>query len=386
MKKNKVFSLKISLIVIMAVLMLNCSEKQAVKMPPQKVNVVKVVQQDIINNVEFVGEVSGLKDIEIRARVDGFLEGIHFKEGFQVKKGQLLYTIDSQPFQAEVSSYKSRLAESKTAYAKAQGDLNRYKPLAESNAVSQADLDAAQAQFDAAGASVQAAEANLELAQIKLGYTRIYSPINGVIGKTQSNVGEYVGSSFSTIVLNTVSKIDVLLVEFFLPENQYLQLAKTLESVGGIFEMEDDRENNLELLLGDGSIHEYKGALNFIDRGIDPSTGTILIQTRFKNPERILRPGQFAKVRIPINFEDAIVIPQKCVVELQGQYSVFVVNNENKVESRQIVSGNKSGDYWVVSEGLKAGEKIIIDGIQKVRNGSEVNATEIEFKSQTKSN
>jgi membrane fusion protein (multidrug efflux system) len=386
MKKNKVFSLKISLIVIMAVLMLNCSEKQVVIMPPQKVNVVNVVQQDIVNNVEFVGEVSGFKDIEIRARVDGFLEGIHFDEGFQVKKGQLLYTIDSQPFQAEASSFKSKLAESKTAYAKAQGDLNRYKPLAESNAVSQADLDAAQAQFDAAAASVQAAEANLELAQIKLGYTRIYSPINGVIGKTQAKVGEYVGSSFSTIVLNTVSKIDVLLVDFFLPENQYLQLVKALQNTDLMFDRNSKAEENLELLLGDGSIHEHKGAVNFIDRGIDPSTGTILIQTRFNNPKRILRPGQFAKVRIPIDKKDAIIIPQKCVIELQGQYSVFVVNKENKVESRQIVSGNKSGDYWVIEDGLEAGEKIIIDGIQKVRNGSEVEATEIEFKSQTKSN
>jgi membrane fusion protein (multidrug efflux system) len=388
MNKKLIVGFKGILVLLFALAISNCTPKQQqqVQIPPQQVNVVKAIQQDIIHNAEFVGQVYGHQDIDIRARVDGFLEGIHFDEGFPVKKGQLLYTIDSQPYRAEVTSYQSRLAEAKIAYAKTQSDLNRYKPLAEANAVSQADLDAAQAQFDAAESSVQAAEANLELANIKLSYTKISSPISGIIGKTQSDIGEYVGKSFETILLNTVSQIDEILVEFFLPENQYLLLIKELQNTDRVFEKNDNTENKLELLLGDGSIHEHKGAVNFIDRGIDPSTGTILIQTRFKNPKRILRPGQYAKVRIPIEEEDAIIIPQKCVVELQGQYSVFVVNSENKVESRQIVAANKSGDYWVISEGLKAGEKIIIDGIQKVRNGSAVEATEIEFKSQTKSN
>jgi len=377
---------KAAALMLAAFFMFACAEEKKQQRPPQEVNVVKAVQQDIINNVEFVGQVYGQQDIEIRARVDGFLEGIHFNEGFPVKKGQLLYSIDSQPYRAEVTSYQSRVAEAETAYAKAQSDLNRYKPLAESNAVSKADLDAAQAQFDAAESSVQAAEANLELAKIKLSYTKILSPLSGIIGKTQSNIGEYVGKSLNTIVLNTVSQIDEIIVEFFLPENQYLQLITALENAGRIFEKDDYTEDKLELILGDGSIHKYKGSVNFIDRGIDPSTGTILIQTHFKNPDRILRPGQYAKVRIPITVEDAIIIPQKCVVELQGQYSVFVVNAENKVESRQVVQGDKSGDFWIINDGLKAGEKVIVDGLQKVRNGSVVNATAIEFKSQTKSN
>ncbi len=386
MLKFKESYAKAATLMLAVFFMFACTEEKKPEAPPQQVNVVKVVQQDMINNVEFVGQVHGHQDIEIRARVDGFLEGIHFEEGFPVKKGQLLYSIDSQPYRAEVTSYQSRLAEAKTAYAKAQSDLNRYKPLAESNAVSKADLDAAQAQFDAAEASVQAAEANLELANIKLSYTKILSPISGIIGKTQSDIGEYVGKSMNTIILNTVSQIDEIIVEFFLPENQYLQLIKAIQSTDRMFERNDEVEEKLELLLGDGSIHAHKGAVNFIDRGIDPSTGTILVQTRFKNPKRILRPGQFAKIRIPIDIEDAIVIPQKCVIELQGQYSVFVVNTENKVESRQIVSGNKSDDYWIINEGLKAGESIVIDGIQKVRNGSVVEATVVEFKSQAKSN
>ena len=387
MKKRLLVSIKSSFVLLLALLLANCKNEQQQKQAPiQEVNVVSVKQNDITNYVEYVGQVYGYQDIEIRARVDGFLDGIHFKEGFPVKKGQLLYTIDSQPYKAEVSAAQSRLAEAKTAYAKAQSDLNRYKPLAASNAVSMADLDAAQAQYDAAVATVQAAEAGLDLSKIKLSYTQIHSPINGIIGKTQSDVGEYVGKSYNTIVLNTVSKIDEIIVEFFLPENQYLQLINTIEDGNKIFEERERAEGNIELILSDGSLHKFKGSVNFIDRSIDPSTGTILIQTTFNNPNRIIRPGQYTKVRIPIPVKDAIIVPQKCVVELQGDYSVFVVNSDNKVESRQIIPGSKSGDLWVINEGLKAGEKIIIDGLQLVRNGSEVRATEIEFKSQTTPN
>lgn len=387
MNKKLIVGFRSSLILFLAFFIVTCSSEQQPKQAPkQEVNVVVANQMDITNHVEFVGQVSGAQDIEIRARVDGFLEGIHFDEGFPVKKGQLLYTIDSQPYKAEVTSYQSKVAEAKTAYAKAQSDLNRYKPLAESNAVSKADLDAAQAQYDAAISSVQAAEANLELAKIKLSYTRISSPLDGIIGKTQSDIGEYVGKSMSTIVLNTVSQIDEIIVEFFLPENQYLQLVKVLGNTNRIFEKNDTSEEKIELVLGDGSLHKHKGVVNFIDRGIDESTGTILIQTQFNNPERILRPGQYAKVRIPIVVEDAIVIPQKCVMELQGQYSVFVVNSENKVEIKQVETGNKSDDFWIINSGLNSGDKIIIDGLQKVKNGSDVKATEIEFISQTKSN
>lgn len=386
MKKRLLVVLRSSLILLFALILTNCKEKQKqIQAPAQDVNVIDVKQMDVTNYIDFVAQVYGTQDIDIRARVDGFLEGIHFQEGFPVKKGQLLYTIDSQPYRAEVSAYQSQLAEAKTALAKAESDLNRYKPLAESKAVSMADLDAAQAHYDAAISSVQAAEANLEITKIKLGYTKITSPINGVIGKTQADIGEYVGKSFNTVVLNTVSQIDEIRVEFFLPENQYLEVINTIEDANRIFVKGDYREEMLELVLSDGSIHKYKGSVNFIDRGIDPSTGTLLIQSRFKNPDRILRPGQFAKVRVPVEIKDAIIIPQKCVIELQGQYSVLVVKN-NKVETRQVAVGTRSGDMWIIKEGLQAGDKIIIDGLQKVRNGSEVNATEIEFVSQTAAN
>ena len=378
--------LKSILIVLLAMVLINCAPKQQAKMPPQKVNVVNTQQRNITNYFDFVGQIYGYKDISIRARVDGFLEGIHFKEGYPVKKGQLLYTIDSQPFEAEVSSYQSKVAEAETMYAKAESDLNRYKPLAESNAVSKADLDAAQAQFDAAEASVQAAKANLRLAKINMGYTKIYSPIQGIIGKTHARIGEYVGKSQSTVVLNTVSRIDEIFVEFFLAENQYLNLMKHLGSADSLFDASNKKYKKLELVLANGSIHDSKGYVSFLDRAIDSNTGSILVQAQFENNKRIVRPGQYAKVRIPVILKDAIVIPQKCVIELQGQFSVFVVNSENKIETRQIIAGAKIDDFWVIEDGLKAGDKVVIDGIQKVRSGVEVNAVEIEFESQSNSN
>ncbi|HYQ56835.1 MAG TPA: efflux RND transporter periplasmic adaptor subunit [Draconibacterium sp.] len=373
--------MRISLIMIVAVLLISCAQEQKKQTPALKVKVVEVDQKDVVEKVDFVGQVYGYQDISIRARVIGFLEGIHFNEGLPVKKGQLLYTIDAQPYEAEVAAKQSQLAEAKSLYAKAQSDLNRYKPLAESNAVSQADLDGAQVQFEAAESQVKAAEANLEIAQIQRGYTKVYSPINGIIGKSIAKVGDLVGQA-PLVVLNTVSKTDVIHVDFFLPENQYLQVVNYLGGTEKLYQESEEHENLLELVLADNSIHKYKGAVNFIDRGVDSNTGTILIQTRFPNPDLIIRPGQYAKVRIPLRHQNAIVIPQKCVKELQGQFSVFIVNNENKIETRQIVSGSKVGDLWLIDEGLKPGDKVLIEGLQKVRNGMPVMAETVEFKSQ----
>ncbi len=380
-KKNYV---RAAILFIVAIIAFSCSEEQKKQLPPPDVKVVEVVQKDITNKVDFVGEVYGFQDISIRARVSGFLDGIHFKEGSHVKKGQLLYSIDPQPFEAEVAAQQSTLAEAKSVYAKAQSDLKRYKPLAETNAVSQADLDGAQLQFEAAEAKVEAAKANLEIAQIKLGYAKIYSPIDGVIGKSLAKVGEVVGQA-PLIVLNTVSNMKDIHVEFFLPENQYLRTAQILRASPELIKESEEHDGLLELVLADGSVHGYKGSINFIDRGVNSTTGTILIQTTFKNPDGLIRPGQYAKVRIPVNYNNAIIIPQKCVRELQGQYSVFSVNAENKVETRQIEVGTKVGDMWIVTKGLNAGEKVLIEGLQKVRNGVTVSPEVVEFKSQFES-
>ncbi|WP_167618960.1 efflux RND transporter periplasmic adaptor subunit [Maribellus sediminis] len=366
------------------VIFVGCENGKQNQMPPAQLKVVEVVQKDIIDKVDFVGEVYGYQDISIRARVPGFLEGIHFREGFPVKKGQLLYTIDQQTYRAEVAAKQSQLAEAKSRFAKAQSDLERYKPLAETNAVSQADLDAAQLQYEAAQSMVEAAEANLEISQINLSYTQVKSPIDGIIGKSLSKVGELVGQA-PHVMLNTVSKIDEIFVEFFLPENQYLELVKKVTNGEDVFDESRYNNDNLELVLADGSIHDYTGHVTFIDRGVNSSTGTILIQTVFENPQRIIRPGQYAKVRIPVTHSDALIIPQQCVKELQGQYSVFVVTDENKIETRFVSVGTKIGDLWLINSGLNAGDKVVLEGIQKVRNGMVVSPVVVEFESQVSS-
>jgi len=322
---------------------------------------------------EFVGQIYGYKDIAIRARVEGFLEGIYFKEGSRLVKGAKLYTVESQPFEADVAAKMSRVAEAKTLLAKAQSDLNRIRPLAEQNAVSQSDLDGAVAQYEASVASVEAAEANLRAARIQLGYTKIYSPISGIIGRTRAKVGDFVGREPNPVILNVVSRIDTILVQFFITEAQYLEVARYLQTVEDSIRHERD-ETQFKLILVDGSIYEHPGKLDFIDREVDPTTGAMLVQASFPNPDEILRPGQFAKIRARMAvLENGIMIPQRCIKELQGRYSVFIINEENKIEMKAVKVGPKISNFWVIKEGLMTGEKVVYEGIQKVKEGGMVN-------------
>ncbi|HPE75764.1 MAG TPA: efflux RND transporter periplasmic adaptor subunit [Draconibacterium sp.] len=358
-------------------------------MPVQQINVVNVIQKDVPVYKEFVGEIFGEKDIPIRARVEGLVEGVHFDEGFRVKKGQLLYTIDPKPQEARVNAQESKVAEAETMLAKAKSDLDRYKPLAEINAVSKSDLDAKQAQYDAALSSLEAAKSNRESTKIELGYTRIYSPINGIIGKTKAKVGDFVGRDPNPVILNVVSETGNVKINFFLTESEYLTIFRQISNLREKqnFKADDKiriKENNIELILSDGSVYNHKGTIDFIDRSVDATTGSIMIQANFPNPESILRPGLFGKVKVEMEVkEDAMLIPQRCVMELQGKYSVYVVNDSNKVETRQIETGRKIGDYWLVTNGLKPNEKLVIDALQKVRPQMEVSPTVVEFKSQS---
>lgn len=388
MKKIELVSCKYSLMLFLLVALTGCSEKKQVQAPVQEITVVQVIQKDVPVYQEFVGEIYGEKDIPIRARVEGFLEGIHFEEGFKVTKGQLLYTIDQKPQEAKVNAQQSRVAEAQTMLAKAKSDLDRYKPLAEKNAVSKSDLDAKQAQYDAAVSSLEAAKSNLRSAEIELGYTKIFSPLTGIIGKTKAKVGDFVGRDPNPVILNVVSETNHVKVTFFLTESDYLEAFRELskrkvdQNLKPEEKIERPEEGKLQLILSDGSIYEHKGKVDFIDRGVDATTGSILIQGDFPNPDFILRPGMYAKVKVEFEVKkDAILIPQRCVMELQGQYSVYVLNDKNLVESRQIVPGQKMGDYWLVNEGLSANDKIVIDALQKVRTGMEISPALIEFQS-----
>ncbi|MCD4680387.1 MAG: efflux RND transporter periplasmic adaptor subunit [Bacteroidales bacterium] len=375
-------------IIFILLLLTSCRDNAPAKVPPMEIPVVEVIQKDVPLFNEYVGQVYGEKDIPIRARVEGFLEGIHFNEGLKVTKGQLLYTIDPLPFEAKVNSQKSKLAEAETMLVKAKSDLDRYKPLAEVNAISQSDLDAKQAEYDANISAVNAARANLRSTEIELGYTRISSPINGIIGKTLAREGDFVGREPNPVILNVVSKTDIVRVTFFLTESDYLfisrEYAKELKEGSTKGRLKEEKKVSLELILSDGKTYKHKGRVDFIDRGIDASTGSILVQASFPNPDFLLRPGLYAKVKVKIRtIEGGLLIPQRCVMELQGQHSVYVVNSENKVESRQIKTRSRIGDMWLIKEGLNPDDKVVLEGLQKVSEGMEIKSVITDFESKT---
>jgi len=374
------------ILILLTSVFLSCSEKISKAPPPPELTVYQIETSEIPIYADFVGQTYGYYDIAIRARVEGFLEGLHFREGSEVREGQLLYTIDPDPFLARVAEEESRLAQARTREVKTKSDLDRVRPLAEINAVSQRDLDAAVASYEAAIAAVEAAKASLRAANIEFGYTKIYSPIKGIIGITQAKRGDFVGREPNPVVLNAVSRIDTILVRFSLTEAQYLRLArfdrgqKTAErSKAGASEAVED-ELDLQLILADGSIHDHRGKVDFGDRQVDPNTGTILIQASFPNPDELLRPGQFARLKVLITvIDDGIMIPQRCVKEIQGIYQVFVVDSNDEIEVRQIELGQKKGNMWIVREGLQAGERILLEGIQRARTGVKISPVTTAF-------
>ncbi|MCB2222073.1 MAG: efflux RND transporter periplasmic adaptor subunit [Bacteroidetes bacterium] len=356
---------------------ISCGQKEQQQAPPPGVTIVEVKQKDVPIIDEFVGQTYGQSDIAIRARVDGFLEGVHFQEGSQVKKGQLLYSIDPAPQMARVTEAMSKVAEAKTILAKAESDVTRYRPLAEINAVAQSDLDAAEAQYGAAKASLEAANASLDYANIQLSYTKIYSPINGFIGKTEAKVGDYVGREPNPVVLNEVSNIDTILVQFSISETEYL---KVMQQVAKLIEKGEKLKKNtkqpLELILADGSIYKYDGYVDFANRQIDPTTGTMLIQASFPNPDKVLRPGLYGKVRATMNvIKDALLIPQKAIMEIQGIYNIYVVDTANTIQIKQVKVGEKFKADWIILEGLNPSDRVIVEGLQKVRTGQKVSPT-----------
>jgi membrane fusion protein (multidrug efflux system) len=372
----KRFSFALGALIVISLILQGCKDNAVQNLPPPSVQVVEAIQQDIPVMEEFVGQTYGLFDIALQARVDGFLEGIHFDEGGRVRKGQLLYTIAPEPYEAKVAAAQGQLAEANTALVKAKSDLNRIRPLAEQKAVSQSDLDAAVAQRDAAQAGLEAAEANLESARIELGFCRVYSPIDGVIGKTEVYPGDYVGRGITNVILNEVSRIDTILVNFHLPEEKYLEIARYISQRDA-----DTREEvpeqylGLTLILSDGTVYPEKGRIKFINRQVNASTGTILLQASFSNPDEILRPGQFAKVQGVVDFiQGGLLVPQRCVQEMQGNYNVFVVNEDSEVEFRKIeVASTYQTRFMIVSSGLEPGDQVIYEGLQKVKGGAKVN-------------
>ena len=342
-------------------------------MPPMEVAVFEVQPHDIPIHLDMIGQTLGSVDIPIRARVDGVLEEIHFLEGRDVTKGQLLYVIDPTPYEAQVVEARGRLAEARTRLAKAASDLERIRPLAEMDAVSKQDLDAAVAQFEAAEGSLQAARAQVEQAEIQLGYTRIKAPVDGLIGITQAKVGEYVGRSPNPVVLNVVSQTDPIRVRFSINEREYLRFRRDFaESMRDIREERQDKAG-LQLILSDGSVHDHPGGIVSFDAAIDSTTGTLTLEADFPNPERIVLPGQFARVRgVLEEREGALAVPQRAVMETQGIFQLAVVGDDGTVDLRQVTMGPRLDEEWIVESGLEPGERVALEGLQRMRPGMRV--------------
>jgi membrane fusion protein (multidrug efflux system) len=368
--------------VVLALLLSACdsSQKAASEMPPLAVRVTQSSVQDVPLTVEMVGTTMGAQDVPIRTRVEGYVESMEFTEGTFVKKGDMLYTIDAQPFQAKLVAAQSELAGAQTNHVRTQSDLARIRPLAEINAVSEQDLDSAVAQEAAARSSVNASEANVELAEIELSYTRIKAPIAGLIGLTKAKPGEFVGRDPNPVVLNMISDINPIHVRFSISEREYLILARHYSMrAGGADDVNTRRSANLALLLADGTEHSEMGSIIASAQAISAETGTYTLEASFPNPKRVLLPGQFARIRAQYReIKDAVVIPRKAVIEMQGRFRVFTVNQQNQVEAVEIELGPAIGNSVVVDSGLEGGESIIVEGLQKVRPGMQVNPQPVQ--------
>jgi len=357
---------------------ISCGKSDPPKPRPPEVEVVQVEQKDVPIWKEWIGILEGFVNAQIKPQVTGYLLRQTYKDGAFVKKDQLLFEIDPRTFQAVEDQAKGQLANAEgqvaTAEAnqiKAQNDVERYTPLAKEQAIPQQDLDnaiqanqAAKAQVAAAKAQVAAAKAQVAAAQLNLGFTKVLSLIDGIAGIAQAQIGDLVSPSS---LLTTVSTVDPIKIYFPVSEREYLDYVKEHPD-------EEKRHLRLQLILANGSVYPHEGQTTLVDRQIDVKTGTLRVQGVFPNPGNVLRPGEYARIRTIIaTRKGALVVPQKAVSELQGNYQVAVVGSDNKVQIRPVKVGERMGTDWIIAEGLKPGERVVAEGVQKVRGGMAVN-------------
>jgi membrane fusion protein (multidrug efflux system) len=372
-----------------ALVWLGCASPEQAKPPPPEVVVVQVEQRDVPIRKEWIGTLEGLVNAQIKPQVTGYLLRQTYQEGSFVKKGQLLFEIDPRTFQAALDEAKGKLANAEGQLAttqanqvKAQQDIDRYTPLAKEQAIPQQDLDnavqanaAAQAQVRAARAQIEAAKAAVESAQLNLGFTKVVSLIDGIAGIAQAQIGDLVSQS---TLLTTVSTVDPIKVYFPVSEREYLEYVR---------ENPESTRNHpaLEMVLADDSIYPQKGKISFSDRQVDVKTGTLRVQGVFPNPGNVLRPGQYARVRaITKTAKGALLVPQRAVTEQQGNYQVAVVTSDNTIEIRPVEVAVRVGTQWIIENGLKPGERVVAEGIQKVSPGAIVNPKPLGVPAQLK--
>jgi RND family efflux transporter MFP subunit len=348
------------------------------------VQVAEVQQRDVPIYGEWIGTLDGFTNADVRAQVTGYLMRQDYQEGAFVKKGQLLFEIDPRPFQAALDQAEGQLAQADATLQNAQAvqgrtqlDVDRYTPLAKEQAASQQDLDnavqnnlAAKATVETARAQIQTDKAAVETAQINLDFTRLVAPIDGIVGQAQLQVGALVNPASAPVT--SVSTVDPIKVYFTVSEQEYLAWNKRFPTE--TTRLAADKSLKLELILADGSTYPRDGTFYFADRQVSLSTGAIRIAGLFPNPGNILRPGGYAKIRTATRTQkDALLVPQRAVSELQGGYQVVVVDGANKANVRNVTVGDRIGADWVISDGLKAGERVVTEGSQKVRDGMQVN-------------
>jgi membrane fusion protein (multidrug efflux system) len=348
-----------------------CKKEAAPVMPPPVVAVAPVIQKDVPIYEDWLGTLDGFVNAQIRPQVEGYLLKQVYKEGTFVHAGDVLFEIDPRTFQAAYDQAKGNLAQYEAMLANAKVTVARYKPLAAEKAISQQELDNAETSQRTAQANVEATQAALEKAQLNLGWTKVVSPIDGISGIAKAQVGDLINPQ---TVMTTVSQVNPIKVYFNPSEMQYMAwvakhgpINKTIESGASL------EEGPLQLILADGSVYGHRGKPFLAGREVDVKTGTIQLAGVFPNPENILRPGQYGKVRVAVEtLKGALLIPQRAINELQGVFQVGVVGPDNKVEIKAVQTGPRVGSLWVVEKGLAPGDRIIVEGLQKVKPGMEV--------------
>jgi membrane fusion protein, multidrug efflux system len=339
---------------------------------PPEVLVTDVVQKEVPVIRQWVGTLNGSENAEVKARTTGYLQNRAYQEGSYVKKGDLLFEIDPRPFIATLAQAKGQLQEANATLLGVELDAKRAKELFNTKVISEQEYTNKTQAYQTKLAAVSAAQAAVEEAQLNLDYTKVVSPVDGIAGQAQAQIGDLVGTGTNT-ALTTVSQIEPIRCYFPISEESYWEFADRLKEWMRV--PEDKRPEKVELILPDGSTYSHKGKFAFVNRQVDPKTGTIQIAVNFPNPDLTLRPGQYAWARAEIDrIPNAVLIPQEAVSELQGGDQVGVVGPNGKAEIRAVKLGPMYGRLIVVTEGLKAGEKVIVEGFQKIRQGIEVSA------------
>ena len=343
------------------------SEKAKPTPPPPGVTTTPVVQKDVPIYQEWVGNMTGNIDADIRPKVEGFLLNRLYTEGSFVKKGEPLFQLDRRQSQASVEQAQGQLDRAQAALAQAQIDVNRYTPLVAQKAISQAELDKANSMKRASEAEVAGAQAVLDNAKLNHGWTTVASPISGIAGIAKVGIGDLMTPN---TVMATVSDVDPIYIDFSITEQDYLRFVRDKNNASR------DAGRNLELILSDGTVFPHRGHALLVNRAVDERTGTIQVRAEFPNPGNVLRPGQYGRVRaVTEQRKNALVVPQRAIAELQGIYQVGVVGADNTVTIRVVKLGPQFADMWVVDSGLEPGDKVIVDGLQRLRDGMTVAPT-----------